>query len=76
MLWRISANHTHLYPGALLRHLDAAHGAAWSPGDDVQVEFSDGMTAFGRLIEAEPNVVVLEVSAYRTRRGMDVVERI
>jgi hypothetical protein len=47
MLWRFSANHTHLYPGALLRCLDTPGEARLSAGDELLVEFSDGASASG-----------------------------
>lgn len=47
MLWRLSANNIHLYPGALLRSLDDPSGARLSAGDELLVEFSDGVLASG-----------------------------
>lgn len=75
LLWRFSANHTHLYPGAFLRSLDAPGGTRLSPGDEVLVEFSDGVLASGRLLEADADAAVLQMSLYRTQRGTDVAAR-
>lgn len=68
MLWRFSANNTHLYPGALLRCLDAPGEACLSAGDELLVEFSDGVVAGGRLLRAEPDAAVLQMPGYRTSR--------
>ncbi|KRE89064.1 hypothetical protein ASG87_05840 [Frateuria sp. Soil773] len=75
MLRRFSANHTHLYPGAFLRALDALGGAMPSRGDGMLVEFSDGVVATGRLQEADGDAVVLRMPGYRTRRGTDVAPK-
>lgn len=75
MLWRFSANHTHLYPGALLRSLDAPGDVRLSPGDELLVEFSDGVLASGRLLTADSNTAVLQMPLHRTRRGTDVAPR-
>lgn len=75
MLWRFSANNTHLYPGALLRSLDAPGGIRFSAGDKLQVEFSDGVCASGRLLRAEPDAAVLRMPAYRTQRKTAVAAR-
>ena len=75
MLWRFSANHTHLYPGALLRRLDASGDTRLSPGDEMLVEFSDGVLATGRLLEADKDTAVLQMPGYRTQRGTNVVAR-
>ena len=77
MLWRFSANNTHLYPGALLRRLDAPDDASFSAGDDLVVEFSDGMHVSGRLLEAESGsgAAVLQMPGYRTQRRTTVAAR-
>ena len=75
MLWRFSANNTHLYPGAVLRSLDAPGEARLSAGDELMVEFSDGILAGGRLLQAEPNAAVLQVPSYRTQRKTTVAAR-
>jgi hypothetical protein len=75
MLWRFSANNTHLYPGAVLRSLDAHSEAHLSAGDELLVEFSDGIAACGRLLQAEPNVAVLQMPSYCTRRQTTVAAR-
>ncbi|MFT4048114.1 MAG: hypothetical protein QM661_15665 [Solimonas sp.] len=75
MLRRFAANHTHLYPGALLRRLDAESDARLSPGDELLVEFSDGMLAIGQLMEANKEAVVLQMPDYRTQRGTNVAAR-
>ncbi len=64
---RFSANHTHLYPGALLRSLDAPDAA--SRGEDALVEFSDGVTVTGRWSAAAVDAFVLRLPPYRTGRG-------
>jgi hypothetical protein len=69
MLWRFSANHTHLYPGALLRCLDTPGEARLSAGDELLVEFSDG------LLEAQADGAVLQMPAHRTRRATTVAAR-
>ena len=74
-LWRFSANNTHLYPGALLRCLDAAGKAALSPGDELLVEFSDGVPAGGRRLQVESGMAALQMPAYCTRRGTTVAAR-
>lgn len=75
MLWRFSANHTHLYPGAFLRSLEVSGESRLSPGDEVRVEFSDGVFATGQLLEASTDTAVLQMPPYRTRRGTDVAAR-
>jgi hypothetical protein len=75
MLWRFSANHTHLYPGAFLRLLDTAGDLRLSSGEDVLVEFSDGVSASGRVLEADAHAAVLQMSSYRTQRRTDVAAR-
>jgi hypothetical protein len=75
MLWRFSANNTHLYPGALLRCLDAPGTARLAAGDALLVEFSDGVTAEAQLLAAEPDAAVLQMPGHRTRRGADVGAR-
>lgn len=69
MLWRFSANDSHLYPGALLRDLDASREARLSSGDELLVEFSDGVIARGRLLEVGSNAVVLEHAEPRCKLG-------
>lgn len=75
MPWHFSSNNTHLYPGALLRSLDAPGKARLSAGDQLRVEFSDGVLASGQLLEVEPNMAVLQIPTYRTRRGTTVAAR-
>lgn len=75
MLWRFSANNTHLYPGALLRSLDPPSEARLSPGDEWLVEFSDGVLASGQVREVEPGMAILQMPTHRTRRGAAVVAR-
>ena len=67
---RLSANHTHLYPGALLRSLDALDAS--SRGEDAQVEFSDGVSVAGRWSAAAVDAFVLRLSSYRTGRGTGI----
>ncbi len=75
MLWRFSANNTHLYPGALLRSLDAPGETCLSAGDEVLVEFSDGIFVSGQLLQTAPDSAVLQMLAYRTRHATNVVPR-
>ncbi len=75
MLWRVSANNTHLYPGAILRHLDFSGDTPLESGDEVLVEFSDGAVVSGRLTEADRDAVVLQLSGYRTQSGTNVAAR-
>ncbi len=75
MLWRFSANNTHLYPGALLRSLDAPGKATLSAGDDLLVAFSDGTHAGGQLLEVEAAAAVLRMPGHRTGRGTPVAAR-
>jgi hypothetical protein len=75
MLWRFSANDSHLYPGALLRDLDASREVPLSSGDELLVEFSDGVIARGRLLEVGTDAVVLQMPLYRTARETDVQAR-
>lgn len=75
MLWRFSANHTHLYPGAFLRLLDTASDLRLSSGDDVLMEFSDGVFASGQVLEADAYAAVLQMSSYRTQRRTLVAAR-
>ncbi|OZI37894.1 hypothetical protein CAL29_05870 [Bordetella genomosp. 10] len=75
MLWRFSANHTHLYPGARLRCLDTPDDTRLSADDDMLVEFSDGVLATGCLLEAHKDFAVLRMPAYRTQHGTDVAAR-
>ena len=74
-LWRFSTDNTHLYPGALLRTLDAPSGAELAAGDALLVEFSDGVLASGRLLQAGPESAVLQMPTYRTQRKTTVAER-
>lgn len=75
MLRRFSVNDTHLYPGALLQALDPFDEAQLSPGDELLLEFSDGVLACGKVQEIEPGLIVLQVPAYRTQRGTVVAAR-
>ena len=75
MLWRFSANNTHLYPGAVLHSFDVPGKARLSAGDELLVEFSDGIVAGGRLLQAEPNAAVLQMPGYRTQRKATVAAR-
>ncbi|MFT4103975.1 MAG: hypothetical protein QM674_23710 [Burkholderiaceae bacterium] len=75
MLWRFSTSNTHLFPGALLRSLDAPDDRHWSSGDDLLLEFSDGVLVSGRLIEVDPRMAVLQMPDYRTRRDTNVAAR-
>lgn len=75
MLWRFSANNTHLYPGALLRCLDAPGDARLAAGDELLVEFSDGTSAMGQLRQAAPGMAVLRMPEHRTGRGTTVAAR-
>lgn len=74
ILWRYSANHTHLYHGALLRRLDAPCPAP-SSGDEMLVEFSDGVSATGQLRGVDGDLVVLQMPTYRTGRGTQVAAK-
>ncbi|WP_251863604.1 hypothetical protein [Achromobacter sp. Marseille-Q4962] len=76
MLWRFSANHSHLYPGALLSCLEPRGEARLSPGDEVLVAFTDGMAAMGTLAAVTPHSAVLSMPAYLTQRGTWVSERV
>ncbi|MGD9946347.1 MAG: hypothetical protein AB7F71_17220 [Burkholderiaceae bacterium] len=75
MLWRFSANNTHLYAGAMLRSLEPPGEERLSAGDEMLVEFSDGVAVSGRLIEVEPTAAVLQVPVYRTLRQTTVAAR-
>jgi len=75
MLWRFSANNTHLYPGAMLLSLDAPSKRRLSAGDELLVEFSDGITTSGRLLQVESNAAVLHLSSYQTQRKTTVAKR-
>ena len=75
MLRRYSANHTHLYPGALLLNLDTSDAQPLSPGDEVLVEFADGVLATGQLLEGDADTAVLRMSPYRTQRGTNVAAK-
>ncbi|MBN9460884.1 MAG: hypothetical protein J0H00_06625 [Burkholderiales bacterium] len=75
MPWHFSANNTHLYPGALLRSLDAPDEVRLSAGDELLVEFSDSVLASGQLLEVQPNMAVLQLPTYRTRHGTTVAAR-
>ena len=59
----------------MLRSLDAPGEARLSAGDELLVEFSDGVVASGRLLQAEPDAAVLQVPAYRTQRATRVAAR-
>ncbi|HBM64349.1 hypothetical protein [Stenotrophomonas maltophilia] len=75
MLWRFSADNTHLYPGALLRRLDIEGEGHLSAGDELLVEFSDGAVAIGRLLQVEVDAAVVQMPSYRTRKKTTVAER-
>ena len=75
MLWRFSANNTHLYSGAVLHSLDVPGKARLSAGDELLVEFSDGIVVSGRLLHVEPHAAVLQMPTYRTRRRTAVAAR-
>ena len=75
MLRRFSANDTHLYPGALLRGLDAPDEAGLAADDEVLVEFSDGMHARGRVLKAGPDGAELWIPAWLTLRKTMVAQR-
>lgn len=75
MLWRYSADNTHLYPGALLRRLDVCDDGRLSAGDELLVEFSDGAAVVGRLVQIEADTALVQMPCYRTRKKATVVER-
>lgn len=75
MALRFSANNTHLYPGAILRHLDKHHALKPSSDDDILIEFSDGILAEGQLQSVEADGIVLRVPPYRTQKGTVVETR-
>ena len=62
----VSVDNTHLYLGATGALPQAAPGEA---GDTVEVEFSDGVRAFGRLSTMAGGRRMLEVAAYKTLKG-------
>lgn len=74
-LWRMTANHTHLYPGARLRCLDEPGDARLASGDDVAIEFADGQLAMGTLDAVDASSAVLVMPTHRTRRGAQVAPR-
>lgn len=76
MFWRFSANHTHLYPGALLRSLDNETEAHLSPNDELLVEFSDGISIVGQLLNVDSQAAILQMPLYRTQHGTEVTARI
>lgn len=75
MLWRFSANNTHLYPGAFLRCLDTVSEMNLKEGDELLVEFSDGVIVNGQLLHANAEAVTLQLPTYRAGHGTDVAER-
>jgi len=75
MLWRFSANNTHLYPGAHLRCLDAVGEDRLSAGDELLVEFSDGVLVIGQLLNVEAAAAILQMPRYETQRGTEVAAR-
>ncbi len=75
MLWRFSATNTHLYPGARLRTLDTPNDAYLTVGDELLLEFSDGVQVIGYLLTAEHDAAVLQMPAYRTQHATDVAAR-
>ncbi len=74
-LWRLAANHTHLYPGALLRCLDAPAGARLARGDRAAVELADGTLALGRFAAVDCASAALDMQPHRTHRGAQVAAR-
>lgn len=75
MLWRFTANNTHLYPGALLRSHESVGMTALSPDDELLVEFSDGVSVSGVIPAVESAGVILQMPTYRTRGGTTVTAR-
>lgn len=67
--------HTHLYPGALLHSLESPGYAPLSSGDEMLVEFSDGVSVTGCLPDADGSTALLQMPAYRTRRRTTVQAR-
>jgi hypothetical protein len=66
--WRLTAGHTHLYPGAELRFGEApGPRAGLALRDDVLIELSDGQVAVAEIVALEP--LELFVSAHRTLAG-------
>ncbi|MGC4008403.1 MAG: hypothetical protein QM805_05065 [Pseudomonas sp.] len=74
-LWRMAANNTHLYPGALLRCQDAPGGARLARGDEAAVELADGSLALGTFSAVDGASAALALPAFRTRRGALVAAR-
>ncbi|HEY3614137.1 MAG TPA: hypothetical protein VGK92_10550 [Gaiellales bacterium] len=69
--WRLTAGHTHLYPGAELRFVEAPGArVALALRDDVLIELSDGQVAVAEIVALEP--LELFVSAHRTRAGTEI----
>ncbi|MGY1488263.1 hypothetical protein ACW4YW_02535 [Methylobacillus pratensis] len=46
-----------------------------SQGDELLVEFSDGVTVSGQLSHADADAATLQLPTYRTRQGTDVAAR-
>jgi hypothetical protein len=69
--WRLSAGHTHLYPGAELRFVEKPGPlATLALRDDVLIELSDGHVASAEVVALAP--LELFVSAHRTAAGTEI----
>jgi hypothetical protein len=69
--WRLSAGHTHLYPGAELRFVGKPGPlATLALRDDVLIELSDGHVASAEVVALDP--LELFVSAHRTAAGTQI----
>ncbi|MGY8564474.1 hypothetical protein L0938_13755 [Paracidovorax citrulli] len=75
MVWRFSADNTHLYRGARLRSLETDKRVRLASGDDLLVEFSDGVFATGIVLQTETAETVLQMPRYATQRGTVVTAR-
>lgn len=66
--WRLRCAHTHLYPGALLRHGAQELPQNWHAGDDLLIEFADLTIGCGTL-RPLATAWQLALDARRTARG-------
>ncbi|MDM0029537.1 hypothetical protein [Variovorax saccharolyticus] len=67
--WRLSANNTHLYPGAHIRGLDESMREYMRNGDRVLLEFADQVIVAAEVCNALPQGWTLAVDAHTTAKG-------
>ena len=72
--WLLRCSHTHLYPGAQLRHDEEEGPMNWRAGDSVLIMFSDLSTGQG-MVQPATDGWQLDLAARQTARGLAIARQ-